>query len=77
MALLKLFLRKWVPRIHLGSQHVFDFGLLRVEREAMREAGFRIIVLERELVEFVAAIGCISACTRSRKGIHFLLRSLG
>lgn len=55
-----------------GAQHISYFGLLGVERESVREAGFRIIVLERELVEFVAAIGCtrLDAFTQ---GIHFLL----
>jgi len=46
-SLLELFFRKWVARILLLSQHVFHFGLLRIQRKTVGEPGFGIIKLQR------------------------------
>jgi hypothetical protein len=45
--LLEFLFGKWVTRILGSAQHVLDFSLLRVEREAVGETRFRVIELQR------------------------------
>ena len=56
--------------IRLRSQHVFNLGLLGIEREAVGKAGFRIVKLQRQLIKLVPAVGRIIFASLAKR-IHF------
>ncbi len=71
--ILEFHFRERVTGVLLGSEHVLDFGLFCIERKAMSESRFRVIELQRQLVELVSSVGGVLLAAIAKRG-HLRLR---